>query len=99
MKSRLPPLTGVAYRRQAFAEFRLLAFSFPLLIRLAYLLFRAGTWGRTAEQCNNERRNQKYRAKQLFHTKRDDDNRRSLKRQAAVRLNPISERHRIIVLW
>jgi hypothetical protein len=63
----LPPLTGVAHRRQAFAELRLLAFSFPLLIRLARLLFGAGTWGATAEERDKECRNQKCLGRELLH--------------------------------
>lgn len=39
----LPSLTGVTYGRQAFAELGLLPFGFPLLVRLARLLFGAGT--------------------------------------------------------
>ena len=44
----LPPLPGIAHWRQALAELRLLAFSFPLLFRVAHLLFRAGTRRGTA---------------------------------------------------
>jgi hypothetical protein len=43
-----PALPRVTYRRQTFSKVRLLALGFSLLIRLAHLLFRAGTWGGTA---------------------------------------------------
>jgi hypothetical protein len=63
----LPPLARIAHRRQALAELRLLAFGFPLLIRVARLLFGAGTWGATAQEGDKERRNQKCLNRELLH--------------------------------
>jgi hypothetical protein len=39
----LPSLTGIRYWREALAKFSLLAFGFPLLVRLACLLLGART--------------------------------------------------------
>src|SRR5580765_1935221 len=64
-----PPLTGITYWRQAFAKVRLLTFGFPLLVRIAGLLFRAWPWTGTAQQCDKEHRNEKCRGRQLFHIK------------------------------
>ena len=64
----LPALAGIAYRRQAFAKLRLLAFGVFLLLRLACLLLRAGTGSATAGENNNQHRDKKERANQFFHT-------------------------------
>jgi hypothetical protein len=64
-----PTLTRVAHGRQAFAKVRLLAFGFPLLIRLARLLFRAGARTSTAWQRDKEHRNEKCRGRKFFHMK------------------------------
>jgi hypothetical protein len=45
-----PPLSWIRHRGQTFAELRLLAFGFPLLIRLAHLLFGARTRSTTPRQ-------------------------------------------------
>jgi hypothetical protein len=55
---RLPALPWVTYRRQTFSELLLLALGFFLLVRLARLLFRAGTRAGTAWQRDKERQNQ-----------------------------------------
>jgi hypothetical protein len=64
-----PSLTGITHWRQAFAKVRLLTFGFPLLVRVARLLFGAWPWGGTAEQCDKEHRNEKCRGRELFHIK------------------------------
>jgi hypothetical protein len=51
----LPALAGIAYRRQAFAKFRLLTFGVSLLLRLPCLLLRAGTGSATAGEYNDKR--------------------------------------------
>jgi hypothetical protein len=53
-----PALPGVTYRRQTFSEICLLALGFSLLVRLAHLLFGAGTWTGTAQQRDRKHRNQ-----------------------------------------
>ncbi len=63
-----PALAGIAYRRQAFAKFRLLTFGVFLLLRLACLLLRARTGSATTGENNNQRRDKKERASQFFHT-------------------------------
>jgi len=47
---RLPALPWVTHRRQTFSKLLLLALGFSLLVRLARLLFRAGSWTGTAQQ-------------------------------------------------
>ena len=64
-----PPLTGITHWRQAFAKVRLLTFGFPLLVRVARLLFRAWPRSGTTEQSDNEHRNEKCRGRELFHIK------------------------------
>jgi hypothetical protein len=65
---RLPALPWVTYRRQTFSKIRLLTLGLSLLVRLACLLFRAGTPTGTAKQRDKKRRNQKRPGKELFHT-------------------------------
>src|SRR4030095_11695177 len=65
----LPPLTGITHGRQAFAELRLLPFSFPLLARLTRLLLGARTRPGTAQHREKKRRNQKHGRREPFHRK------------------------------
>jgi hypothetical protein len=62
-----PALAGIAYRRQAFAKFRLLTFGVFLLLRLPCLLLRAGTGSTTAGYCNNKCWNEKHSGNHFFH--------------------------------
>jgi hypothetical protein len=66
----LPALAGIAYRRQAFAKFRLLTLGVFLLLRVTCLLLRAGTGSATAGEYNNKRWNEKHGGCHLFHRRR-----------------------------
>ena len=73
----LPALPWVTYRRQTFSKLRLLALGLSLLLRVARLLFWAGTRRSTTDQFQKEHRNQKHRSREPFHVKLEhDDNRR-----------------------
>ena len=80
LRARLPSLTGITYRGQAFTEVGLLPFGVPLLLRVARLLFWAGTRRSTTDQFQKKHRNQKHNSREPFHVKLEHDDNRPYQR-------------------